>query len=143
MSRLYICSLTFPTLLFLTFHVTRHLDIPYSHTMPALHVEVPYSYMTPALHVEVPYSHTMPALHVDVPYFHTMPTLHVDDHVSPSAYVLGIAGCVVGLLTFGNRSSPLVWADLSLQDREALRAFARTSLVILGSMPFILRCPLT
>ena len=46
--------------------------------------------------------------------------------VSPSAYVLVIAGCVVGLLTFGNRSSPLVWADLSLRDREALCAFART-----------------
>ena len=40
------------------------------------------------------------------------------------------------------RSSPLVWTDLSLRDREALRAFARTSLVILGSMPFILCCPL-
>ena len=91
--------------------MSRHLFILYSHTMPALHVEVPYS-------------HTMPTLHVDVLYSHTMPTLHVDDHVSPSAYVLGIAGCIVGLLTFGNRSSPLVWADLSLRDREALRAFA-------------------
>jgi len=40
------------------------------------------------------------------------------------------------------RSSPLVWADLSLRDREALRAFVRTSLVVLDSMPFILRCPL-
>ena len=29
-----------------------------------------------------------------------------------------------------------------LRDWEALRAFARTSLVVLGSMPFILRCPL-
>ena len=72
------------------------------------------------------------------PSSHTMPALHV--YVSPSAYVLGIAGCVIGLLTFGNRSSPLVWANLSLRDREALRAFAQTSLVVLGSMPFISHC---
>jgi len=64
------------------------------------------------------YSHAMPTLYLDVPYSHTMPTLHVD--VSLSAYALGIAGCVVGLLTFWNPSSPLVWTDLSLQDREAL-----------------------